>query len=111
MPETGAPYERVRVLCVRDGKVLLVQHRWTDGSLFWFIPGGGIKAGESIEEAAVREVWEEAGVRVQVMRRLIRPDGVTAVGREHVFAERGDAPKVAEAVWLPISCLRGRTLC
>jgi len=81
---TGS-YSRVRVLCLRDGKLLLVQHRWTDGSYFWFIPGGGIKNGESIEDAAVREVWEETGVRIRVVRRLTRPPGITGVGPEHVF--------------------------
>jgi len=79
------PYRRVRVLCVRDGRLLLVQHRWIDGSYFWFIPGGGIKEGETVEAAAVREVWEEAGVRVRVLRRLTRPEGLSAVGPEHAF--------------------------
>lgn len=78
-------FSRVRVLCVRDGRLLLVQHQWIDGSYFWFIPGGGIKTGESIEDAAVREVWEEAGVKIRVVRRLTRPAGLTGVGPEHVF--------------------------
>lgn len=34
------------------------------------VPGGGIEEGESVEEAAVREVREEAGVDVEVVREL-----------------------------------------
>lgn len=79
------PYERVRVICLRNGKLLLVQHRWHDGTYFWLIPGGGIKSGETIEEAAAREMWEEAGVRVRVVRHLSRPEGVTGAGPEHAF--------------------------
>lgn len=78
-------YRRVRVLCVRDGALLLVQHRWTDGTFFWMIPGGGIKDGESIADAAIREVWEEAGVRIGVVRQLERPPGITGAGPEHAF--------------------------
>ena len=83
--QTAGAYQRVRVICLRDRKLLLVQHRWTDGSHFWLLPGGGIKEGESIEDAAIREVWEEAGVRIRVVRRLERPDGVSGAGPEHAF--------------------------
>jgi ADP-ribose pyrophosphatase YjhB (NUDIX family) len=50
---------------VRDegGRILLI--RKIDNG-YWALPGGAMEIGESIREAAVREVEEETGVRVKV---------------------------------------------
>ena len=52
----------VRVMLIQEGKVLLVRHVYQDG---WFMPGGGMKRRETIEQAARRECHEEAGVEMQ----------------------------------------------
>jgi 8-oxo-dGTP pyrophosphatase MutT (NUDIX family) len=31
---------------------------------FWFTPGGGLEPGESYEQAALRELWEETRIRL-----------------------------------------------
>lgn len=54
----------VRVICISRGQLLLLQHREPEGgSLYWCPPGGGREQGETFEQAAVREVYEETGIQ------------------------------------------------
>jgi len=57
----------VRVMLLRDGKVLLIRQTYMDG---WFIPGGGIDRGETLDEAARREVREEVRAELNNLRLL-----------------------------------------
>ena len=52
------------VLFDPDGRVLLVHQ--TYGGCRWGLPGGRLEPGESPQQAAVREVAEEAGVAVSL---------------------------------------------
>lgn len=51
----------MRVILVRDSMVLLIYHTYRDD---WYLPGGGLHKGETLEEAAQREVSEEVGVQI-----------------------------------------------
>lgn len=64
---------RVRVcgICIKDDKLLLVRHQSTiKNNVFWAPPGGGLQFGESIADCLKREVLEETGLEVEVVRFL-----------------------------------------
>lgn len=54
---------RVRVLIVNEEKEVLLVRSWFSHQK-WSLPGGGIGRVESPAEAAVREVFEETGIRI-----------------------------------------------
>ena len=49
-----------------DGKILLVKRKNPPFKDFWAFPGGFVKYGERTEEAVVREVFEETGIKTRV---------------------------------------------
>lgn len=52
------------VLCVKDGKILLVkQFRYPYKEEVWEIPAGKINDGETPEQTAIRELEEEGGIK------------------------------------------------
>lgn len=60
-------------LVIRKGKILMVRRFEPEvkgAHLKWEFPGGKVDFGESIEEAIIREIYEETGVRVKVKRLL-----------------------------------------
>lgn len=56
------------VLVTRDDQVLLV--RVNDGTDRWAIPGGGVDLYEDAREGAIREVFEETGLHIELLRLL-----------------------------------------
>ena len=64
------PRPRIGVAAIvgKDGKVLLGKRRNAHGDGTWQFPGGHLEYGESVEDCARREVWEEAGIRICDLR-------------------------------------------
>ena len=89
--QTGRHFT-VAVVVVWEGKVLLHRHR---SLKMWLPPGDHIEQDELPDEAAVREVFEETSVRVELIgekredvsdpAQLYRPAGVQLenIGPEH----------------------------
>jgi 8-oxo-dGTP diphosphatase len=53
-----------------DGRLLLIKRGHEPGAGLWSLPGGRIEAGETDEEAVIREIREETGLIV-VPGRLV----------------------------------------
>lgn len=95
-------------------QVLLIVRGHEPAQGLWSLPGGGVEAGESLEEALVREVKEETGLIIQVQRDVFHQDIVLSpthtydlhtftaniVGRE---LRAGD--DAAEVAWVELSML------
>jgi 8-oxo-dGTP diphosphatase len=51
------------VIFDEEGRVLLGHRRDID---WWYLPGGGMEAGETVDEALRRELFEEIGVEIEI---------------------------------------------
>ncbi|MBK9926595.1 MAG: NUDIX hydrolase [Anaerolineales bacterium] len=58
---------------LHDDKILMVCHQ-IPSRTYWTFPGGGVNEGEPFDQAAVREVKEETGLDVKVIRLLFVED-------------------------------------
>ncbi len=106
-PEVGtedAPLERdaARVLLLdATDRVLLVAHAPARGHRVWTAPGGGLRPGESHEDAARRELVEELGVQLEPGPWVWSRDvtftfrGVWLRQRERWYLARGEVDATA----------------
>lgn len=60
---------RAQCLVTRGDRILMVKHR-VDGQEYWCLPGGGIDAAETPEQAALRELVEECGIIGRLAREI-----------------------------------------
>ncbi len=67
MDGTKTEWHGAAAVIMSENKMLMVKEK---ESMNWSIPSGGIESGESPEHACVREVWEETGFRVKVLKFL-----------------------------------------
>jgi ADP-ribose pyrophosphatase YjhB (NUDIX family) len=113
------PLVGVGVVVIKDGRVLLIRRGKPPRAGAWSLPGGRQRLGETVREAARRELREETGIEavvtelLDVVDSITRDDGGTiayhytlvdflAEWRAGEARAGGDA---AEAVWAGIDDL------
>lgn len=89
----------------QHGQILLEKRR--DCGM-WGLPGGKIEAGESIKQAAIREVKEETGLTVQITRLL----GVYSEPKDRIvtYLNNGDVRHLIDIV-LEARIISGELCC
>jgi len=63
------PRPRVCGAILQADTILMVRHEY-EGRAYWTLPGGGVEPHEGFVQAIVREVQEETGLTVNVIRFL-----------------------------------------
>ena len=108
------PFLAASVAVIRDGRVLLAARANPPAAHVFSLPGGVVEAGETLAEAALRELREEVGVEAEIVGFLapvdvIQRDGTGRVQHHfvvcaHVARWIGGEPQIgAEALeirWL-----------
>jgi 8-oxo-dGTP diphosphatase len=63
--------KRAQALIIEEGRVLLARHfDLTIREYYWCMPGGGVEAGETPEQAAIRELKEETNLDIRLVRKI-----------------------------------------
>jgi ADP-ribose pyrophosphatase YjhB (NUDIX family) len=108
------PFLAASVAVIRDGRVLLAARANPPAAHVFSLPGGVVEAGETLAEAALRELREEVGVEAEILGflspvEIIQRDAAGRVERHfvvcaHVARWTGGEPQIgAEALevrWL-----------
>lgn len=108
--------DRAAAVLLKENQIALIKRSWKDETYFVF-PGGGIEEGETPEQAAEREVFEELGLVVKVRDCLVQEQykgtqfffgadilsGEFGSGKGEEFQDVQRNRGQYEPVWLPVS--------
>ncbi len=114
-----SPVAGVAAVIFRGSEVLLVRRGNQPSKGKLGIPGGVVELGETAEEAVVREVEEETGIRVKPLRVLDVLDSIVRDDEggirfhyvlleflcEPLGGELRASSDASDALWAPLECL------
>ena len=109
-----APRVAVGAIVVKDERVLLVRRGQPPSEGLWAIPGGRVELGETLQEAAEREINEETGLRIRAGKPvytfdvIVRDDSgrvrfhyvIADLLADYVSGELQPGDDVCEARWI-----------
>jgi ADP-ribose pyrophosphatase len=118
------PIPAVGVVVFHDDRVLLVRRGRAPSLGLWAVPGGAVEAGETLAEAAEREVREETGVIVSAREPVHAFDAISrrADGRiehhyvvvdllaDYVGGEPRAGDDAVEAAWVRVDEIDSRAV-
>ncbi|MBW2981608.1 NUDIX domain-containing protein [Candidatus Woesearchaeota archaeon] len=73
------------VIVEKDCKILLGKRNKKNAFGKWVIPGGGVRYGETIKEAAVREIKEETNLDIELVKAIGFKEIINLPGDYHTI--------------------------
>ena len=108
---------RSAAILIQNNSLALMERR-RDGRHYFSFPGGGVDAGETPEQAVVREAREELGIEVRVIRLAVevwfrgnqqffflveQTGGTFGTGTGEEFASTADPARgTYDPIWMPL---------
>jgi len=117
----GKPRVAVGAVVFKEECVLLVRRGQAPAKDLWAIPGGSVEIGETLQEAAEREILEETGIQIRALKPIYTFDVIDrdAVGKvrfhyvivdlaaDYVMGEPVAGDDALEARWISAREING----
>jgi 8-oxo-dGTP diphosphatase len=79
---TARPILAVSLAVFREGRVLIARRARAPLKGFYSLPGGRVEYGETLREAALRELYEEVGLRAEIVAFNDHVESILRDGRD-----------------------------